>query len=153
MEALAAFPGAWLRGSVIAYACVNAAHILGLGLLIGAVTALDLRLLGAFRQVPLGPLADMLARIAGVGLGIALLTGLLLFSVRPQAYLANPAFLAKLALVGAGLLNVAVLRASRAWRPLRAGAAPGRAVKAGALLSLACWIGAVLAGRWIGFVE
>ncbi len=69
MEALAAFPGAWLRGSVIAYACVNAAHILGLGLLIGAVTALDLRLLGAFRQVPLGPLADMLARIAGVWAG------------------------------------------------------------------------------------
>lgn len=45
-----------LRGSVWAYPLVNAAHILGVALLVGATVPLDLRLLGAWRSLPLGPL-------------------------------------------------------------------------------------------------
>lgn len=151
--ALAEVPGAWLRGSVPAYALVNAAHILGIGLLVGAVAALDLRLMGAVRTLPAAPLAALLEKVAGVGLLVAVGTGLLLFSVRPAAYLGNPAFLLKLGLVGAGLLNVLVLRLGPGWRALQAGAPPSAAVRIGAALSLAVWIGALLAGRWIAFVD
>ncbi|WP_199231340.1 DUF2214 domain-containing protein [Falsiroseomonas bella] len=153
-EALAAWPVAEaLRRSAILYPLVNAAHILGIGLLLGTIAALDLRLLGAFRAVPLALVGPMLARLAAAGLGVAAVTGLLLFSTRPAAYAENPAFLAKLALVGLGLGNVALLRAGRGWRAALAGAAPSPGVRAAAALSLAAWVGAVVAGRWIGFLQ
>jgi hypothetical protein len=54
---------------------INAAHILGLSTLFGSVVALDLRLLGAFRSIPVSPLVRLLPRIAGAGLGLAIVTG------------------------------------------------------------------------------
>lgn len=132
---------------------MNAAHILGIGLLFGAIATLDLRLLGAFRAAPLALFGPPLARVAAAGLGLAALTGLWLFSTRPGAYLENPAFLAKLGLVGAGLVNLAVLRGNPGWRRALAGAAVPASVRAAALVSLLAWVGTVVAGRWIGFLQ
>ena len=61
-----------LRNSVWSYPLVNAAHILGVALLVGSIVPLDLRLLGAWRSVPLPPLWGMLTRTAGAGAVIAL---------------------------------------------------------------------------------
>jgi hypothetical protein len=153
-ESLADWPvAAALRRSVLLYPLVNAAHIIGIGLLLGAIATLDLRLLGAFRRVPLPLLAPPLVRVAAAGLLLALASGFLLFSVRPQAYLDNPAFLAKLGLVALGLANVALLRLAPGWRRALAGGAPGAAPRLAAGLSLLAWIGAILAGRWIAFID
>jgi hypothetical protein len=89
-----------LKSSRFVYPLVNAAHILGLATLFGSILCLDLRLLGAFRSVPAQPLARYLPRVAAFGLGVAIVTGALLFTVEPQDYAANPAFLTKAALVG-----------------------------------------------------
>ena len=43
---------AWLRRPTPAYPLVNAAHILGIGLILGAILPLDLRLMGVFRAAP-----------------------------------------------------------------------------------------------------
>jgi hypothetical protein len=153
-ETLAAWPVAEaLRRSAILYPLVNAGHILGIGLLLGTIATLDLRLLGAFRAVPLAQIGPMLARVAGAGLVLTAVTGLLLFSTRPAAYAENPAFLAKLGLIGLGVANVALLRGSGGWRAALAGTAPSAGVRAAAAVSLASWVGAVLAGRWIGFLQ
>lgn len=144
---------ALLRRSAPAYVLVNALHILGLGLLLGAIATLDLRLLGAFRAQPVAALAPPLVRVAGGGLALAAATGLMLFATRPHAYAENPAFLAKLGLVGLGLLNLAALRLNPHWRRATAGEAPHGSVRASALLSLLAWVGAVLAGRSIGFLQ
>ena len=54
LEAIGAWPGAsWLQQSATAYLFVNAAHILGVAVLLGAILPLDLRLLGLFRQFPI----------------------------------------------------------------------------------------------------
>ena len=157
MEALAALGASpvagFLRGSATAYLLVNAAHVLGVGLLIGAVVALDLRLLGAFAAHPLRHLGPPLRRVAGAGLALAAATGLLLFATRPLAYVENPAFLAKLALLGIALVNLALLHAGGRWRRALAEDAPDGAVRAAALVSLLAWPGALLAGRWIGFLQ
>lgn len=151
-EALAAWPGAvWLSRSYVAYLVVNALHVLGLGVLVGAILPLDLRLLGAFRA-PLAVLAPILTRTAAVGLGLALVTGLWLFSVAPVAYLANPAFLWKLGLVALALANVAAQHTGQGWRAALAGGGVTPRVRAHAALSALLWPGAVLAGRWIGFL-
>ena len=45
----ASLPAQALKASFWAYPLVNAGHILGLALFIGAIVPLDLRILGAFR--------------------------------------------------------------------------------------------------------
>jgi hypothetical protein len=100
LQALSAWPvAAYLRESTVAYATLNAAHIFSIGLLIGSIATLDMRVLGLFRGVPLDALAAPLSRVATLGVAMALATGFLLFSVRPIAYANNPAFLAKISLV------------------------------------------------------
>jgi hypothetical protein len=142
-----------LRESGIAYPLVNAAHILSIGLLLGAIATLDLRMLGAFRATPAAALGPPLVRVASCGLGLAAATGVLLFSTRPLTYWENPAFGIKLGLIGLGLLNVLALRLNRHWRRTLDGGEVHGTVRISAVLSLALWVGAVVAGRWIGFLQ
>ncbi|GGE49937.1 hypothetical protein GCM10007276_28840 [Agaricicola taiwanensis] len=157
MEALAGL-SEWpvaeaLRRNGTLYLLVNAAHILALGTLIGSILVLDLRLLGLFRSAPLSLLAPPLMKVAACGLGGALITGFLLFSVRPVSYVENPAFLAKLVLIGLGIANVTLVHFGRHWRLSIDGAAePAAPLKIFAAASIAIWTGAVIAGRWIGFL-
>lgn len=149
----ASAPAVALRGSVTLYLLVNATHVLGFGLLVGAIVTLDLRLLGLFRAAALGHLAPPLVRVAATGLGLAALTGLALFSTRPATYLENPAFLVKLGLLALALANLALLHAGRPWRAALAGGAVATRLRVAAGVSLAAWLGALLAGRWIGFLQ
>lgn len=153
-QVLAALPSADpLRGSAMLYALVNAAHLLGIALLLGTILPLDLRLLGILPGPSPTLLAGFMSRIAGAGLALAMLTGLALVSVRPAEYLANPAFRAKAVLIGLALVNLALVHAGRGWRDLRSGAGPAsRALRAGAAISAMLWLGVLLAGRLIGFL-
>jgi hypothetical protein len=154
---IAAWPGAvLLQRSGTAYLLVNAAHILGVGVLVGAILPLDLRLLGFFRGVPLGVVGPFLSRAAATGLVLAITTGLWLFTVKPAEYLANEAFLWKLALLLAALLNIVIQHRSGAFaRALVDDGADGKP-RAGVRLSAFCsavlWLSVLVAGRWIGFV-
>ena len=150
IEALPA--AAALRGKATLYLLVNAAHIAGIGLLVGAILPLDLRLIGILRDGPLTILAPFLVRVAATGLAIALLTGALLFSVKPAEYAANPAFLIKMALLGAGLINILLQHRNSGWPGLKEGGRPNLAMRGFATLSFALWIATLVAGRWIGFL-
>lgn len=147
LEALG--PVAAFRTSTIAYPAVNALHIIGLGLLLGAIVALDLCILGWRRQPDWRDAAVDLGRLAALGLVLALVTGLALLSVRIGRYLENPALWLKFALIALGLANALRLR-----RLLRlSGPEPSIAIRLGAAVSLAVWPAAIFAGRWIAFFE
>ncbi|MDR6663967.1 DUF6644 family protein [Rhizobium sp. 1399] len=141
-----------LRRSATLYMFVNAAHILAIGLLVGAILPLDLRLAGFFGKVPVEVVAPFLSRSAGVGLALALLTGFCLFSVRPGEYAANPAFLAKLGLIAFGILNVLLVHAGQGWQTAITIGTIHPAIRLSAALSAMIWIAAVVTGRWIGFL-
>lgn len=148
------WPGAhWLQQSGTAYLFVNAAHILGLSLLLGAILPLDLRLVLGRTQAALSVLTPLAIRTAAAGLVLALLTGAWLFSVNPGDYLENTAFRWKLLLLSLALVNVAVQH--RQWRsvglPEATRALPVR-VRVLAGTSALLWIATLVAGRWIGFV-
>lgn len=145
-------PAALLRGNATLYLLVNAAHILGIGLLVGAILPLDLRLIGVMRDGPLAVLAPFLVRVAAAGLALAMLTGLLLFSVKPAEYVANPAFLVKMGLLALGLANILLQHRNVGWPLVKQGAPPSVAVRGLAALSFATWLAVLVAGRWIGFV-
>jgi hypothetical protein len=153
---LAAFdrlPGvALLRDSGTAYLLVNAAHILGIGLVVGAILPLDLRLVGLLRGAPLAVLGPFLSRAAAVGVATAALTGAWLFAVNAGDYVANPAFLAKMALLALALVNVALQHSAGGFRAAIEGERPTGATRAFAAASLLVWPLVLLAGRWIAFV-
>ena len=154
LQALAAWPVAgFFRESTIAYATLNAAHIVAIGLIVGSIATLDLRVLGLFRSFPLRMLAPPLSRVAAAGVLLAAATGFLLFSARPLAYAANPAFLTKISLVAIGIANALILRANSNWRVALVGDEAPASVRFQAMLSLLIWASAVLAGRWIGFLQ
>lgn len=150
LQLVAGWPGADLiRGSGTAYLLVNAAHILGIALLVGAILPLDLMIVAGRRA---GEVAPFLVRSAGVGLALALATGLWLFSVDPPNYLGNRAFLIKLALIAAAVLNLAALHLGRGWRAFVAGGPATPVARTAALASAALWLSTLVAGRWIGFL-
>lgn len=123
-----------LRRSRWTYPLVNAGHILGIAVLVGALVPMHLqRLRGA------APLVGVLRPYAVAGLGLAVGCGTLLFLAQAGDYLANPWFQAKLALLAAALAHAG-------WH-LRAEVVPARA----AIASLALWLGVLVADRMIAF--
>ena len=156
LDLVGAWPGAvWLQGSGTAYLVVNAAHILGLALLIGAIFPLDVLLIrsgGRRGDGDLPALARALPRMAAYGLALALGTGLWLFSVRPHDYVENPAFLFKMGLLLLAFANVAWQHNSIGWKRFASGGPVARSVKIRAAASMVLWASVLLAGRWIGFI-
>lgn len=142
-----------LRGSVWAYPLVNAAHIFGVALLVGAIVPLDLRLLGAWRSVPLTPLWQMLTITAGAGIGLAIATGLLLFMTRATEYAASSLFISKMMVVGVGVINALILLITMPGEGSRMGSPeklPGY-VRLAAAISLVSWLTTLILGRLIGY--
>lgn len=142
-----------LRRADTFYPFLNAAHILSIGMVIGAIGTLDLRLLGAFRSFSLSHLAPPLSRMAAIGIVLAFASGFFLFSVQPIAYARNAAFLMKVGLVLLGVTNALILHTRTAWKAALVNGVSSADVKAQAAASLFIWIMAVVCGRWIAFVD
>ena len=136
-----------LRESVLAYPLVNAAHIVGIALLFGAIVALDLRLIGWKSAAgPSDAVARLLLPVAIRGLLLAIAAGLLLFATDARAYVASPLFQAKMLLVALAIGNALWLRRID-WR----GSRPNRRVALAAAASIMLWLGAIVLGRLVGY--
>ncbi len=141
-----------MRKSPWLFPIVNTLHIIGLALLFGAISCLDLRLMGAWTIVPVPGLARIVVPVAGTGLGLALVTGVLLFLTRASRYAQNPVFQIKMALIVLALVNLALLHRSTAWHGARAGTGQGyRRVAWAGFLSMLLWLGVLIAGRMIAY--
>jgi len=137
----------WLRFSRWPYAAGNTTHVLGIALLVGAILPLDLRLLGAWRSIPLEPLARVLIPVAATGLLLAMTTGALLFITRAVEYAALDLFFVKLALIGTGAAHALYVHLGRGLQ----NTSPRRLRVTGAT-SLTLWLAALVSGRLLAFV-
>jgi hypothetical protein len=147
--------GVAIRGAgVWAYAWLNLAHILGVATMFGAILILDLRLLGAWRSVPLAAIARAAVPVAAMGFSLAAFAGLCMITTNARQYTGNAFLLVKFPAIALGLLNVLVLSRLPAWRERRQRDPQGRGrtqlAMAGAL-SLLCWLAAITAGRMIAY--
>src|SRR5215471_5218134 len=155
---------AWLQNSALGhamresgvwtYAIVNLTHILGVATLFGSVLVLDLRLLGVWRHITLAAVTEPAIPLAASGFFIAVTSGVCLLATKATDYVGNPFLYIKFPAIGLGLVNVAVLRFSRAWREhrireLSSGEQSKLAVFGG--ISLFCWLTAITCGRMIGY--
>jgi hypothetical protein len=153
LELLAGLENSWLghagRHSAWLYTLANLLHVLGAALVVGGIAVFDLKVI-----VERGKHAWQVGRyavpLAAAGLAIQIPTGILLLAVEARALGVNPAFYAKLAFIGAGLVNVALFHA-RFGSALHGGALPQEA-RAYAVISLAAWVLTLLAGRMIAYL-
>jgi len=140
-------PAQYLRSTRWVYAGVSGAHVLGIALLVGSAS-LNLRLLGFWPATPLRALARVLVPVAAAGLALAVVTGALLFSVRATEY-AQVAFLqVKVVFVALGILSAVLIH--RTYGLTLEGASQERR-SWHAVISVACWLGALACGRLIAF--
>ena len=141
----------WLRQSIWLYPVVNALHILGFVLLLGATIVLDLRLLGLWCQAPIKLLYSIVRPVIVTGFVTAVFFGLLLFITSAVDYLNATFFIAKLCTLTLAIVNAILLQRSSHWRFALEGDSIGFVVKCQALLSLCLWIIVLFLGRFIAY--
>ena len=143
-----------IRENDVLFPLIESVHVLAICLVVGSILAVDLRLLG---------LASIDRSVSRVTRGILPLTwcafvvavgsGGLLFISNATKYLGNGFFVAKMIMIGAAGLNMAIFHAigardlprweNQIWPPLPARLAGG--------VSILLWLAVVACGRWIGF--
>lgn len=143
-----------VRESVWGYPAVEAAHIIGFTVLVGAAFMFDLRLLGCARGLPITAVARHLLGWSRWSLLLVLPTGIVLFMVQAIETWANPAFRLKLILLGAAGLNAFIFHLWTFKSVEEWGARPSAppAAKIAALLSLSLWAGVIICGRFIAYL-
>jgi hypothetical protein len=155
---------AWLQDSMLGhamresglwtYGIVNLIHILGVASLFGSVLVLDLRLLGAWRKIPLAAITQPTMPIATGGFIVAASSGICLLATKATEYVGNPFLYIKFPAIVLGILNVAALNFSQAWRERNLRELSQREqlqLRIAGGMSLLCWLTAIAAGRMIGY--
>jgi hypothetical protein len=142
----------WFReaDTVFAFPALVVLHTLGMGLLVGASAAIDLRILGAARNVPISRLAGFFTVIWS-GLWINVVSGVALLIAYPTKALTNPLFYLKLVGVAASVWLVLRLRKDVLRAPRIDDAEPVRKAKQLAAVSLALWVATIAAGRLLAY--
>lgn len=140
----------WARSGSWVYPVANSFHLLGLLMLVGGISVVDLRLAGLWRTLPAAALSRALTPVAIAGLAILAASGTILFAADGAALAASATFQWKLALV---LIALANALAFRLWwqKRVEAGAEPGPAARAMAGLSILLWLSVGTLGRWIAY--
>jgi hypothetical protein len=147
--------GTGIRDSSWLFPIIETVHILGIALLVGSTSILDLRLMGlTYREQPVSKMAWRFLPWAWIGFVIQVVTGLLLFASEATKMIGNPGFQIKMLLIVVAGINALVFhliayQSVGKWENDRV--APLSARAAG-LISILLWFGIVGFGRWIAYV-
>jgi uncharacterized membrane protein len=142
----------WIResSSLWAYPTILFLHTIGLGFLVGLNAAIDLRILGVARRMPLSPM-ETFYRVMWAGFWVNALSGTALLIADATTKLTNPVFYIKMGFVTLAVVNMVWIR-RRVFRNPDIDRAPvvglGRAL---AMTSLFFWAGAITAGRLMAY--
>ena len=143
----------WIVGSpsLLAFPGILALHAIGMGFAAGLSAAIDLRILGVAPAVPLTEMRRFLP-ILWAGFWLNAASGVLLLIGYPTKALTNPVFYLKLTLIA-----IAMVLVKRISGQLTRDAHQGEStvistgLRGLAMVSLACWAGAVTAGRLLAY--
>jgi hypothetical protein len=144
------WPGSWFKHSQWLFAIDETFHIMALGMLIGTLVIVDLRLLGfGMRRQSAAQLAKYLRPWTLLGIASMILTGVPLFMSEAVHLSGSSPFLFKMIFLFCAValhftLHTKAIASSR-------GQSSGLD-KLAASLSLLCWLGVALAGRAIAFL-
>ena len=142
----------WLResGSIWGYPTVLTLHTLGLGVLVGASTVIDLRLLGAAPCIPLEPLCRLFP-IMWAGFWVNAISGVALFAADATTKGTTTVFLSKLVIIVAAVVVLLSIKKT-VYGHGRAAENITVTVRALAAASLVLWLAAIVTGRYMAYV-
>jgi len=148
----------WMRESDWGFPIMLCFHAVGMGLVVGISFMFSARVLGYARDFPLAAF-ERLFGIAWLGFAMNAVSGVLLFIGEPRRLLLTPAFLIKLALIVFAGFSVWFLMTALHGAQSRAGADAGLprelavtpGAKIAAIIPIVFWVGAIVAGRLIGY--
>jgi uncharacterized membrane protein len=133
---------------------VESLHVIFLAAVAGTIFTVDARLLGlASQHLRVTYLSDRLLPLTWLAFAGAATTGILLFMANAVSYTEKTPFLIKMGLLVVAGLNMLYFQFVT-WRGVASwdnGRTPTAARVAGAV-SILCWTGVIVFGRWIGFV-
>ena len=128
------------------YPMLEVAHLLGVGLLLGNLVLLEMRVWGWASGLPVQPLARLSLSLAMAGFVLAAASGLTMFATMPQELLANRVFTAKMLLIMLAGCNAAWFHGRGSLQKLDAMA------RMLMLLSTLLWLLVLTCGRWIAYI-
>lgn len=138
----------WTRESpsLWAYPTILTLHSIGLGVVVGGSFAIDLRLLGRARAIPLKTLEPIFT-IIWWGFAVNAASGFLLFMADATRKSTQPVFGVKLACIALAL--VATIAMSKQVRAATERTQPGPLLP---IVSIVLWLGAITAGRLMAYM-
>jgi hypothetical protein len=139
------------RESLWLFAVTQSLHLVAVTTFMGAITIVDLRLLGwcPVRQSRAGIARSAQRILLWAGLAV-LATGIPQFTANAlSSYSRSPVFAFKMCLLAAALVFTATLRRRVALS--EEGCLPSWVPRAVGAVSLALWMGVTISGRWITF--
>jgi hypothetical protein len=134
-----------LKSHSWAYPALEIVHILGIGLLLGNLFLLELRVFGKGAALPVKDLARLGLSIVVGGFCMAAASGLLMFATQAAELLTNRAFTLKMLLLCTAGCNAAWFHGRGSLDKLDGTA------KLQMLVSSVLWVGVVTCGRWIAY--
>lgn len=144
----------WVVGSpsLFAFPGILSVHAIGMGFAAGLSAAIDLRILGVARGIPLVEMRRFMP-VLWIGFWMNAVSGVLLLIGYPTKALTNPVFYLKLALIAAAMvLLVRIARMAFAvGAPIGPESAEARRLRRLAIISLVCWASAITAGRLLAY--
>jgi hypothetical protein len=141
----------WIReGSLWAFPIVLILHTIGLAFLVGANVALDVRLLGFARGVPLRSMLPFF-RPMWAGFWVNAVSGVLLLITYPTKALTNPLFYVKLGLIAVVVAHASWVRRQIVGNPAFDVARLPTIARVTSAAALVCWAAAITAGRLLAY--
>jgi hypothetical protein len=143
----------WIResGSLWAYPTILFLHTLGLGVVMGLNSAIDLRVLGFASRMPIKPLERFFPWIWW-GFWINAISGVILLMADATTKMINPVFYVKMVFIALAVVVLVLLRKNVFDNPGVEKSYVAASAKVLAGLSLLFWIGAVTAGRLMAYL-
>lgn len=136
---------AWIATHPWLYPVLEAAHIVGIALLLGSLVLFELRVWGFGAALAAPALARLELPVTLAGFGLAAVTGLAMFASQATELLASRSFVLKMGLVAAAGTNAACFHARGGLERLDGVA------RAQTLVSLGLWLAVIICGRWIAY--
>lgn len=144
-----------IHQSLWLFPMLETTHLFGIVSLVGATSALDLRLIGlTMKGEPVSRIARRLLPWAWAGLTIQVVTGFCLFASEATRCFENKAFRIKMVMLALAGLNALIFHQTVYRRVTTWDEAPATPVgaKLAGCCSILLWFGIVAAGRWIAFL-
>ncbi len=126
-------------------------HFVGLCLLFGITTLVNLRMLGVIKGVDVADINQLLP-LAAIGLAMNMITGMLFFLAAPDQYTQNSAFAWKMGAMLIGGLTLLYPIASNEVRALKRDAGASIVSKIVAVASISLWIAVIFLGRFLPYI-